>query len=119
VSCLCAGIRKVLQAPTCCMLRVLPAPAPVKAACPCLHSPLKLPCFPACMQVHNLNAVKQQLWGLDMEAPCAVGDEVLNASEGRKLGVVTSYADTPSGALPPTTQHHGAVWQCRPGPAAC
>lgn len=48
-------------------------------------------------KVHNLNAVKQQLWGLDMEAPCAVGDEVLSASEGRKLGVVTSYADTPSG----------------------
>lgn len=48
-------------------------------------------------QVHNLNAVKQQLWALDMEAPCAVGDAV-EAPDGMKLGKVTSYIDTPSGA---------------------
>jgi len=48
--------------------------------------------------VHNLNAVKQQLWGLEMEAPCAVGDAV-QAPDGTKLGRVTSYIDTPSGAL--------------------
>ncbi|KAI7836281.1 hypothetical protein COHA_009869 [Chlorella ohadii] len=46
--------------------------------------------------VHNLNAVKQQLWGLDMEAPCVVGDAVA-APDGTKLGRVTSYIDTPSG----------------------
>lgn len=47
--------------------------------------------------MHNLNAVKQQLWALDMEAPCAVGDAVA-APDGMKLGKVTSYIDTPSGA---------------------
>lgn len=28
------------------------------------------------LQVHNLGAVKQQLWGLILEAPCAPGDTV-------------------------------------------
>lgn len=46
--------------------------------------------------MHNLNAVKQQLWGLEMEAPCAVGDAV-TAADGSPLGRVTSYIDTPSG----------------------
>ncbi|PRW61168.1 glycine cleavage system T [Chlorella sorokiniana] len=47
-------------------------------------------------KVHNLSAVKQQLWGLEMEAPCTVGDTV-EAPDGTKLGKVTSYIDTPSG----------------------
>ena len=53
---------------------------------------------PRChLQVHNLDAVRQQLWGLEMEAPCVVGDPVL-AADGRQLGAITSYIDTPSGA---------------------
>ena len=53
------------------------------------------------MQVHNLGAVKQQLWGLDLEAPCAVGDEVVaeeSAAGSRPLGRITSFVDTPSGS---------------------
>jgi hypothetical protein len=46
-------------------------------------------------QVHNLDAVKQQLWLLEMETPCAVGDEVAAAGGGAALGRVTSYVDTP------------------------
>lgn len=46
----------------------------------------------------NLNAVKQQLWGLDMASPCKVGDAVTAAADGAVLGTVTSYVDTPSGA---------------------
>lgn len=64
-------------------------PLPSCSSAPPLHSTLP--------QVHNLNAVKQQLWGLDMEAPCLVGDAV-EAPDGTKLGKVTSYIDTPSGA---------------------
>lgn len=50
--------------------------------------------------MHNLAAVKQQLWGLELEAPCAVGDEVVGAAadgSSMPLGKVTSYIDTPSG----------------------
>jgi hypothetical protein len=62
--------------------------------------------------VHNLGAVKQQLWGLEMEAPCAVGEQVLGAaadgSGNVPLGRVTSYIDTPSG------QHRALAYlKCR------
>ncbi|KAI3429808.1 hypothetical protein D9Q98_010121 [Chlorella vulgaris] len=49
-------------------------------------------------KVHNLSAVKQQLWGLEMAAPCVVGDQVQSAApDGGVLGRVTSYIDTPDG----------------------
>ncbi|PSC70551.1 Aminomethyltransferase folate-binding domain-containing isoform B [Micractinium conductrix] len=58
-------------------------------------------------KVHNLDAVRQQLWGLEMEAPCVVGDPVL-AADGRQLGAITSYIDTPSG------QHRALAYlKCR------
>lgn len=64
--------------------------------------PVKLPkgfLLPGCTaQVHNLSAVKQQLWGLEMAAPCVVGDQVQSAApDGGVLGRVTSYIDTPDG----------------------
>eukprot|EP00192_Tetraselmis_astigmatica_P005817 CAMPEP_0117671772 /NCGR_PEP_ID=MMETSP0804-20121206/13530_1 /TAXON_ID=1074897 /ORGANISM="Tetraselmis astigmatica, Strain CCMP880" /LENGTH=452 /DNA_ID=CAMNT_0005480291 /DNA_START=414 /DNA_END=1773 /DNA_ORIENTATION=+ len=40
-------------------------------------------------KVHNLDAVKQQLWGLEMATRCAPGDIVTDA-DGNKLGTVTS-----------------------------
>ena len=39
-------------------------------------------------KVHNLSAVKQQLWGLDMESPCKVGDAVLDARS--KAALITA-----------------------------
>ena len=31
--------------------------------------------------MHNVGALKQQLWGLELEGPCDVGDEVFAAAE--------------------------------------
>lgn len=47
-------------------------------------------------KVSNLNAVKQELWGLRVEAPVAVGDLVASL-DGTKMGVVTSAVDVPTG----------------------
>jgi hypothetical protein len=48
------------------------------------------------LQVHNRDAVRQELWGLALEAPCSVGDDVMAVGgEGKRLGTVTSYVDTP------------------------
>lgn len=41
----------------------------------CLSLPTSLPNC-GCPQVHNLGAVKQQLWGLELEGPCSPGDAV-------------------------------------------
>lgn len=49
-------------------------------------------------KVHNKNAVKQELWGLELSASCAVGDEVFDA-EGAKLGAVTSIATKLGGQM--------------------
>ncbi|KAK9810262.1 hypothetical protein WJX72_007511 [[Myrmecia] bisecta] len=46
-------------------------------------------------KVANLNAVKQQLWGLDMATPVRPGDTITAA--GEKLGRVTSVAMKPDG----------------------
>ena len=69
-------------------------------------------------KVHRLGAVKQQLWGVELEAPVAVGDAVLpagaaagDAGGGMPLGRVTSYADTPSGAWR-WCERMGAGWFC-------
>ena len=37
-------------------------------------------------KLHNLDGVKQQLWGLTLQQPCHVGAEVL--AEGQRLGQV-------------------------------
>lgn len=70
--------------------------APLERLCLLIRAPFLF--HSTLPQVHNLNAVKQQLWGLEMEAPCLVGDTV-EAPDGTKLGKVTSYIDTPSGAF--------------------
>jgi folate-binding protein YgfZ len=54
-------------------------------------------------KVYTQGAVKRQLWGLDLEAPCSPGDAVWplhykknsGTTSTRPLGIVTSYADTP------------------------
>ena len=49
--------------------------------------------------MHNLDAVKQELWGLEMASPCSPGDKVTAADEGDKkpLGAVTSVTSTADG----------------------
>lgn len=47
-------------------------------------------------KVNNLYAVKQELWGLSLQAPVSAGDEVKKL-DGTKLGVVTSAVDVPTG----------------------
>eukprot|EP00798_Chlamydomonas_sp_ICE-L_P022248 gene22248-29318_t len=46
-------------------------------------------------KLHNLNAVKQQLWGFDLPASVPVGSEIM--SNGAKVGSVTSCVTTPLG----------------------
>lgn len=54
-------------------------------------------------KVYTQSAVKRQLWGLDLDAPCSSGDAIwpLNYKNSsgtistRPLGIVSSYVDTP------------------------
>eukprot|EP00951_Prasinocladus_malaysianus_P027421 scaffold245971_cov32-Prasinocladus_malaysianus.AAC.1 len=48
-------------------------------------------------KVHNLGAVKQQLWGLQLKTACEVDDEVQD-SDGTKLGKVTSVSTAADGS---------------------
>ena len=51
-------------------------------------------------KVHSQGALRRELWGLELEAPCAVGADVYayssdsSGSSGKSIGRVTSYVDT-------------------------
>ncbi|GAB4818080.1 hypothetical protein N2152v2_005126 [Parachlorella kessleri] len=57
-------------------------------------------------KVHQRDAVKQQLWGLELEAKGPVGSTV--SAGGKVLGKVTSYVELPSG-----THHSLAYLRCK------
>ena len=44
--------------------------------------------------MHNNDAVKQQLWGVELDAAVEVGTKL--TVDGTRVGVVTSYAATPT-----------------------
>jgi len=53
-------------------------------------------------KVHGQGALRRELWGLQLEAPCSVGDEIFSFGEwnaagehNKSIGTITSFVDTP------------------------